>query len=42
MESNPCTGLLQAHRVPEVEAPRFLDNRHMMVVMFTALRTASL
>jgi hypothetical protein len=27
---------------PEVEAPEFLDNRHMKVVMLSALRTGRL
>jgi len=29
----------QARRVPEAEAPRFQDNRHMKVVRLSALRT---
>jgi len=32
----------QALRVPEVEAPRFQDNRHMKVVRLSALRTGRL
>ena len=32
----------QALRVPEVEAPRFQDNRYMKVVRLSALRTGCL
>jgi hypothetical protein len=32
----------QALRVQEVEAPRFLDSRHMKVIRMSALRTGRL
>jgi hypothetical protein len=37
--SNPITGLDRPLGFQEVEAPRFLDNRHMKVVRLSALRT---
>jgi hypothetical protein len=38
-QSSPTTGLDRPTGFEEVEAPRFLDNRHMKVVRLTALRT---
>jgi hypothetical protein len=32
----------QAHRAPEVEAPRFQDNRHMKVIRLSVLRNVRL
>jgi hypothetical protein len=40
--SNPITGLERPLGFQEVEAPRFLDNRHMKVVRLSALRTGRL
>jgi hypothetical protein len=37
--SNPITGLKRPRRFPEVEVPRFQDNRHMKVARLSALRT---
>jgi hypothetical protein len=37
--SNPITGLDRPLGFQEVEAPRFLDNRHIKVVRLSALRT---
>jgi hypothetical protein len=42
MKSNPITGLDRPLGFQEVEAPRFLDNRHMKVVRLSALRTGRL
>jgi hypothetical protein len=39
-ESNPITGLDRPLGLQEVEAPRFLDNRHMKVVRLSALPAA--
>jgi hypothetical protein len=39
---NPITGLDRPLGVQGVEAPRFLDNRHMQVVRLSALRTGRL
>jgi hypothetical protein len=41
-KSNPITGLDRTLESQEVEAPRFLDNRHMKVVRLSALRTGRL
>jgi hypothetical protein len=38
-ESNPITGLDRPLGFQEVEAPRFIDNRHTKVVKLSALRT---
>jgi hypothetical protein len=38
-KSNPITGLDRPTGFQEVEAPRFLDSRHMKVVRLSALRT---
>jgi hypothetical protein len=38
-KSNPITGLDRPLEFQEFEAPRFPDNRHMKVVMLSALRT---
>jgi hypothetical protein len=38
-KSSPTTGLDRPTGFQEVEAPRFLDNRHMKVVRLSALRT---
>jgi hypothetical protein len=38
----PITGLNRPMSFQEVEAPRFLDNRHMKVVKLSALRTGHL
>jgi hypothetical protein len=38
-KSSPITGLDRPLGLEEVEAPRFLDNRHMKVVRLSALRT---
>jgi hypothetical protein len=40
--SNPVTGLDRPLGFQEVEAPRFLDNRHMKVVRLSALHTGCL
>jgi hypothetical protein len=40
--NNPITGLDRPLGFQEVEAPRFLDNRHMKVVKLAALRTGRL
>jgi hypothetical protein len=40
--SNPITGLDRPLGFQEVEAPRFLDNRHMKVVKLSALCTSRL
>jgi hypothetical protein len=40
--SNPITGLDRPLGSQEVEAPRFLDNRHMKVVRLSAVRTGRL
>jgi hypothetical protein len=37
--SNPITCLDRPSGVQEAEAPRFQDNRHVMVVRLSALRT---
>jgi hypothetical protein len=37
--SNPITGLDRPLGFREVEAPRFLDNRHLKVVRLSALHT---
>jgi hypothetical protein len=42
VKSNPITGLDRPLGFQEVEAPRFLDNRHMKVVRLSALRTGRL
>jgi hypothetical protein len=39
---NPITGLDRPLGLQEVEAPRFLDNRHMKMVRLSDLRTGSL
>jgi hypothetical protein len=41
-KSNPITGLDKPRRFQEVEAPRFQDNRHMKVVIMSALRAGRL
>jgi hypothetical protein len=41
-QSNPITRLGRPLRFQEVEAPRFVDNRHMKVVRLSALRTGRL
>jgi hypothetical protein len=41
-QSNPITGLDRPLEFQEVEAPRFLDNRHMKVVRLSAIRTGRL
>ena len=41
-KSNPITGLDRPLGFQEVEAPRFIDNRHMKVVRLAALRTGRL
>jgi hypothetical protein len=41
-KSNPITGLDRPLGSQEVEAPRFLDNRHMKVVRLSSLRTRRL
>jgi hypothetical protein len=41
-QSNPITGLDRPLGIQEVEAPRFLDNRHMKTVRLSALRTGRL
>jgi hypothetical protein len=41
-KSNPVTGLHRPLGFQEVEAPRFLDNRHLKVGRFSALRTGRL
>jgi hypothetical protein len=38
-KSNTITGLDRPLGFQEVEAPRFIDNRHMKVVRLSALRT---
>ena len=38
-KSNSITGLNRPTGFPEVEVPRFQDNRHMKVVRLSALRT---
>jgi hypothetical protein len=40
--SNPITGMDRPLGFQEVEAPRFLDNRHMKVVRLSAVRTGRL
>jgi hypothetical protein len=40
--SLPATGLDKPFGFQEVEAPEFLDNRHMNVVRLSALRTGRL
>jgi hypothetical protein len=42
LKSNPITGLDRPIGFQEVEAPRFLDNRHMKVLSLSALRTGRL
>jgi hypothetical protein len=42
IKSNPITGLDRPLGLQEVEAPRFLDNRHMKVLSLLALRTGRL
>jgi hypothetical protein len=42
VKSNPITGLDRPLGFQKVEAPRFLDNRHMKVVRLSALRTGHL
>jgi hypothetical protein len=39
VRSFPATGLDRPLGFQEAEAPEFLDNRHMKVVRFSALRT---
>jgi hypothetical protein len=39
---NPITGLEKPLGFQEVEAPRFLDSRHMKVVGLSVLRTGRL
>jgi hypothetical protein len=41
-KSNPITGLDRPLGFQEVEAPRFIDNRHMKVVRLSVLRTGRL
>jgi hypothetical protein len=41
-KSFPATGLDKPLEFQEVEAPEFLDNRHMKVVRLSALRTGRL
>jgi len=41
-KSNPITGLGRPRGFQEVEAPRFQDSRHIMVVRLSALRTGRL
>jgi hypothetical protein len=41
-KSNPITGLDRPLGFQKVEAPRYLDNRHMKVVRLSALRTGRL
>jgi hypothetical protein len=41
-KSFPATGLDRSLRFQEVEAPEFLDNRHMKVVRLSALGTGRL
>jgi len=41
-QSNPFTGLDRPWGFQEFEAPRFQDNRHMKVVILSALRTGRL
>jgi hypothetical protein len=41
-KSNPITGLDRPLGFQEVEAPGFIDNRHMKVVRLSALRTGRL
>ena len=41
-QSSPCTGLDRPWGFKEVEAPRFQDNRHIMVIRLSALRTGRL
>jgi hypothetical protein len=41
-KSFPATGLDRPLGFQEVEAPEFLDNRHMKVERFSALRTGRL
>jgi hypothetical protein len=42
VESNSITGLDRPLGFQEVEAPRFIDNRHIKVVRLSALRTGRL
>jgi hypothetical protein len=42
VKSNPITGLGRPLGLQEVEAPRFLDSRHMKMVRLSALRTGRL
>ena len=42
MTSNPVTGLDRPLGFQEVEAPRFLDNRHLKVARLSALGTGRL
>jgi hypothetical protein len=42
VKSFPATGLDRPSGFQEVEAPEFLDNRHMKVVRLSALRTGRL
>ena len=42
IQSNPITGLDRPSGFQEVEAPRFQDIRHVMMLRFSALRTGSL
>jgi hypothetical protein len=42
VKSNPLTGLDRPLGLQEVEAPRFLDNRHMKMVRLSALLTGRL
>jgi hypothetical protein len=41
-KGNPITGLERPWVFQELEAPRFLDNRHMKVVRLSAIRTGRL
>jgi len=41
-QSNPCTGLLQAQRLQEVQAPVFQDHRHLKKVRLPAIGTGRL
>jgi hypothetical protein len=42
VKSSPITGLDRPWGFQEVEAPRFLDNRHMKVVRLSAIGTGRL
>jgi hypothetical protein len=41
-QSNPITGLDRPLGFQKVEAPKFLDNRHMKVARLSAIRTHKL